>query len=92
MYTNASSIVISLGSLSSGIVALIVLYLIYGPNWPFITLTGFLSSGCSPRFLISFEDLLPGLASAINVIALFNPIEKISSGDSRVADLFAHLT
>ena len=84
--------VISFGSLSSGMVAFIVLYLIYGPNWPFITFTGFLSSGCSPRFLISFEDLLPGFASAIKVIALLIPIEKISSGDSKVADLLAHFT
>ena len=51
-----------------------------------------MSSGCSPRFLISFDDRLPGLASAISVTALFKPIEKISSAVSRVADLFAHFT
>ena len=36
------------------------------------------------------EDILPGFASAINVIALFKPIEKISSTFSILADLFSH--
>ncbi len=36
------------------------------------------------------EDILPGFASAISVIALFNPIEKISSIFSILADLFSH--
>ncbi len=52
--------------------------------------TGFLSSGCSPKSFIIEEDILPGFASAISVIALFNPIEKISSTFSILADLFSH--
>jgi len=36
------------------------------------------------------EDILPGLASAIKVIALFKPIENISSTFSIRADLFSH--
>ena len=63
----------------------------YGTYCPFITLTGFLSSGCSPKSLIIEDDILPGFASAINVIALFKPIEKISSTFSIRADLFSHL-
>jgi len=42
-----------------------------------MTLTGFLSSGCSPKSLIIEEDILPGLASAIKVIALLSPIKNI---------------
>ena len=53
-------------------------------------LTGFLSSGCSPRFLISEEDILPGFASEIKVIALLRPIVKSSSTVSIRADLFEH--
>ena len=49
-----------------------------------------MSSGCSPKSLINAEDILPGFASAIRVIALFNPIEKISSTFSILADLFSH--
>ena len=55
-----------------------------------MTLTGFLSSGCSPKSLIIEEDILPGLASAIKVIALLRPIENISSIFSILADLFSH--
>ena len=36
------------------------------------------------------EDILPGFASAINVIALFKPTENISSTFSNLADLFSH--
>jgi hypothetical protein len=36
------------------------------------------------------DEILPGLASLINVIALFNPIENISSTFSILADLFSH--
>ena len=53
--------------------------------------TGFLSSGCSPKSLINDDDILPGLASAINVIALFKPIVNNSSTFSNLADLFSHL-
>jgi hypothetical protein len=56
---------------------------------PFIIFTGFLSSGCSPRSLITEDDIRPGLASAIRVIALFRPIENISSTFSIRADLFS---
>ena len=52
--------------------------------------TGFLSSGCCPKSFIIEEDILPGFASAMSVIALFNPIEKISSTFSILADLFSH--
>ena len=52
--------------------------------------TGFLSSGCSPKSFIIEEDILPGFASAMSVIARFNPIEKISSTFSILADLFSH--
>ena len=48
--------------------------------------TGFLSSGCSPKSLIIDDDILPGFASAISVIALFNPIENISSTFSKAED------
>ena len=51
---------------------------------------GFLSIGCSPKFFISFDDLRPGLASAISVIALFNPMLNISDGTSKDADFFPH--
>jgi hypothetical protein len=40
--------------------------------------------------LIVEEDILPGLASAIKVIALLRPIENISSIFSILADLFSH--
>jgi len=40
--------------------------------------------------LIIEEDIRPGFASAINVIALFRPIVKISSTFSNLADLFSH--
>ncbi len=53
-------------------------------------LTGFLSSGCSPKSLIIEEDILPGFASAIRVIALFSPNENISSTFSILADLLSH--
>ena len=36
------------------------------------------------------EEILPGFASAIKIIALFKPIEKISSTFSILADLFSH--
>ena len=49
-----------------------------------------MSSGCSPRSFIIDADILPGLASAISVIALFSPIENISSIFSILADLFSH--
>ena len=54
-------------------------------------LTGFLSSGCSPKSFIIDDEILPGLASAINVTALFNPIVNNSSTFSSLADLFSHL-
>ena len=41
-------------------------------------------------FLISEEETLPGLASEINVIARFSPIEKRSSIVSNLADLLEH--
>ena len=44
----------------------------------------------SPKFFISDEEILPGLASEINVMALLSPIEKRSSIVSSLADLFAH--
>ena len=40
--------------------------------------------------MINAEDILPGFASAINVIALFKPIENNSSTFSNLADLFSH--
>jgi len=40
--------------------------------------------------LINDDEILPGLASAIKVIALFKPIEKRSSTFSSLADLFSH--
>ena len=43
-----------------------------------------------PEMFISDEDILPGFASAIIVTALFNPIVKISSAVSILADLFSH--
>ena len=52
--------------------------------------TGFLSSGCSPISFIIEEDILPGFASDMSEIALFNPIEKISSTFSILADLLSH--
>ena len=42
------------------------------------------------KSLIIDEDILPGLASAIKVMALFKPIENISSIFSIRADLFSH--
>jgi hypothetical protein len=49
-----------------------------------------LSSGCSPKSFIIDDDILPGLASAINVTALLIPIVKSSSTLSSLADLFSH--
>jgi len=55
-----------------------------------MTLTGFLSSGCSPKFLISEEEILPGLASEIRVIARLRPMVNRSSTVSSLADLLEH--
>ena len=44
-----------------------------------------------PKSFIIEDDILPGFASAISVIALFKPIENISSIFSIRADLFSHL-
>ena len=49
-----------------------------------------MSSGCSPKSLIIEDEILPGLASDIKVIALFNPILNNSSILSNLADLLSH--
>ena len=48
------------------------------------------SGAIAGKSLIIDEDILPGLASAIKVMALFKPIENISSMFSIRADLFSH--
>ena len=48
------------------------------------------SGAIAGKSLIIEDDILPGLASAMSVIALFKPIEKISSTFSILADLFSH--
>ena len=56
-----------------------------------MTLTGFLSSGCSPKSFIIEEDIRPGLASAINV-GRFGPYLKCSNKSARlesIEDLFS---
>ena len=63
----------------------------YGPYGPMAECIGFLSSGCSPRSLIIDDDIRPGFASAISVIALLIPIENISLTFSNLDDLFSHL-
>ena len=50
-----------------------------------------MSSGCSPKSFISDDEILPGFASAINVIALLRPIVKSSSTFSSLAYLLSHL-
>ena len=42
------------------------------------------------NFLTSDEEILPGFASEIKIVALFKPIENKSSIVSSLADLFEH--
>ena len=49
-----------------------------------------MSSGCSPKSFIIEDEILPGLASDIKVIALFNPMLNNSSILSNLADLLSH--